>query len=125
VKVACRVFMSTAIFALVLAVGYWVVAHEPAGTTLLLAMAIVLAIVAVYLRFPERDARLWGDDPSATPRDAAGERVGTYVLHSPVPFWCGIALTAVALGLVVTPAAAGVGIIALCFLGCLAIVRSR
>jgi hypothetical protein len=118
-------FVSSAVFAATIAVVYWFLAHEPAGTTLLAFMAAALLVVAGYMFFAERDADLYADKPDATMADAAGEHVGTYVTHSPAPFWIGVALTGVMLGLVVSPAAAGLGIVALCLLGALMIVRSR
>jgi hypothetical protein len=68
---------------------------------------------------------LYADRQDATPADARGERIGTFVLHSPAPFWIGLAFAGAMIGLVVSPAAAGLGLVALCFLGVLMIVRSR
>lgn len=119
------IFVSTALFTILLAVAYWIVAHEPAGTTLLGFMAGALLVVALYSAVAQRDADLYSDKKDATPADAAGEHVGTYVVHSPAPFWIGIAVAALALGLVVAPAIAGIGIIALMLLGALMILRSR
>lgn len=118
-------FVSSAVFAATIAIVYWLLAHEPAGTILLGFMAVALSVVALYMTFAERDADLYADKPGATMRDAAGEHVGTYITHSPIPFWIGIALTAIVLGFVVAPAAAGLGIVALLVLGGLLIVRSR
>jgi hypothetical protein len=118
-------FISSAIFAATIAVAYWFIAREPAGTMLLGFMAAALTVVALYMIFAERDADLYADDKDATAADAAGEHDGTYVTHSPAPFWIAVALTGVVLGLVVAPAAAGLGIVALCLLGALMIVRSR
>lgn len=119
------VFVVAALFTGVLAVSYWFVVHEPAGTTLLVFMTAALATVAVYMFFAQREANLYADNPNATMREAAGEHVGTFVTQSPAPFWIGIALTAIVLGFVVSPAAAGLGIVALLFLVGLMIVRSR
>ncbi len=124
-KTGLMVFVSSAIFTATIAVVYWFVAHEPAGTTLLGFMAAALTVVALYMVFAERDADLYADKKEATPGDAAGEHVGTYVTHSPAPFWIAVALSGVVLGIVVAPAAAGLGIVALCLLGALMIVRSR
>ena len=124
-KIGLGLFVSSAVFAIVIAIAYWLIAHEPAGAMLLGCMAAALSVVALYMVFAERDARLFADDEQATMADAAGERVGTYVTHSPAPFWIGIALGGLVLGLVVSPAAAGLGIVALLFLGALLIVRSR
>ena len=124
-KTGLLLFISSAIFAGTIALVYWLVAHEPAGTTLLAFMCAALIVIALYMIFAERDADLYADKPDATMREAAGEHVGTYVTHSPAPFWIGVALTGVMLGFVVSPAAAGLGIIALFLLGALMIVRSR
>jgi hypothetical protein len=123
--IALRLFLSSAAFTAVLAVSYWLVAHEPAGTVLLSFMTAALLVIAVYMFFAERNAGLFADNENATPADARGERIGAFVLHSPAPFWIGVALAGLMLGLVVAPAAAGLGIVALCFLGALMIVRSR
>jgi len=125
VKTALGLFLSSAIFAATIAIVYWFIAHEPAGTMLLGFMAAALTVVALYMFFAERDADLYADKKDATMADAAGEHVGTYITHSPAPFWIGVALTGVMLGLVVSPAAAGLGIVALFLLGGLLIVRSR
>lgn len=119
------VFIVAALFTGALAVAYWFIAHEPAGTMLLGFMTAALATVAIYMFFAEREADLYADRPNATMKEAAGEHVGTYVTHSPAPFWIGIAIAAIALGLVTAPAAAGLGLVALLFLICLMVVRSR
>ena len=124
-KTALLLFVSSALFTGTLAVAYWFIAHEPAGTTLLGFMTAALLVIAGYMVFAERDADLFADKDDATMADAAGEHVGTFVTHSPAPFWIGVALTGVMLGFVVSPAAAGLGIVALMFLGALMIVRSR
>jgi hypothetical protein len=125
VKTALGLFLSSAIFTGTIAVVYWFIAHEPAGTMLLGFMSAALTVVALYMFFAERDADLYADKKDATMADAAGEHVGTYITHSPAPFWIGVALTGVMLGLVVSPAAAGLGIVALFLLGGMLIVRSR
>ena len=124
-KTALVLFVSSAVFTGVIATVYWFVAHEPAGTMLLGFMTAALTVVALYMIFAERDADLYADKKDATPAEAAGEHVGTYVTHSPAPFWIGVALSGLVLGLIVAPAAAGLGIVALCLLGGLMIVRSR
>ncbi len=124
-KTALVLFISSAVFTGVIGTFYWFVAHEPAGTMLLGFMTAALAVVALYMIFAERDADLYSDRKNATMADAAGERVGTYITHSPIPFWIGLALMGVLLGFVVAPAAAGLGIIALLLLGALLVVRSR
>jgi len=123
--IALRLFFSSAAFTAVLGTSYWLVAHEPAGTVLLGFMTAALLVIGIYMIAAERNAGLSADREDATPADARGERIGAFVLHSPAPFWIGVALAGLMLGLVVAPAAAGLGMVALCFLGALMIVRSR
>jgi hypothetical protein len=123
--IALRLFVSSAAFTGVLGIAYWLTSHEPAGAVLLAFMTAALLVIAVYMFFAERNAGLFADRENATPAEARGERVGTFVLHSPAPFWIGLALMGLLMGLVVAPAAAGLGVIALLFLGALMIVRSR
>lgn len=123
--VARSLFISSALFTGTIAVVYWLLTHEPAGTTLLAFMCAALIVVALYMFFAERDADLYADDGDATMAQAAGEHVGTFITHSPAPFWIGVALSCLLLGLVVSPAAAGLGIVALFLLAGLLVVRSR
>lgn len=118
-------FISSALFSATIATVYWLLAREPAGTILLGFMAAALTVVALYMTFAERDADLYADKRDATMREAAGEHVGTYITHSPVPFWIGVALTGIMLGFIVSPVAAGLGIVALFLLAALLVVRSR
>lgn len=124
-KIALGLFVSSATFTTVLAVAYWFVTREPAGTTLLSFMTAALLVIAGYIFFAEREADLLADKERATMAEARGEHVGTFVVHSPVPFWAGLSIFAVVLGLVVAPAAAGLGAVVVLFLGALMIVRSR
>ena len=124
-KTALGLFVSSAIFSGTIAMTYYFLTREPAGTTLLGFMAAALIVVALYMAFAERDANLYADKKDATMREAAGEHVGTYVTRSAAPFWIGVALTGALLGFVVSPAAAGLGIVALFVLVGVLIVRSR
>jgi hypothetical protein len=124
-KVGLRLFLSSMAFAIVIALAYWFIAHEIAGTFLLGFMAFALAVIAGYMIVAEREADLWGDRPEANQRDAAGQIVGTYSIRSPLPMWAGLALTCVLLGLIVSPSLAALGIVALLVAGALFIVQSR
>jgi hypothetical protein len=123
--IALRLFLSSAAFGIAISAAYWSIAHEPAGTTLLVFMTAALLVIAGYLFFVERSADLLADDPNATMAEGQGEHVGTFVLHSPAPFWIGLSVMGLLIGLVVAPAAAGLAGFALLFLGALMIVRSR
>lgn len=124
-KSARALFGCAALFAATIAVVYGVRTHEAAGTTLLGFLAAALTVLTIYVTIAERDAGLYADKPDATMAEAAGEHVGTFIVHSPIPFWIGLALTGIVLGAVVAPVAAGLGIIALLLLGALLVVRSR
>ena len=124
-KIGLRLFLSSAGFGIVIAIAYWLVAHEITGTFLLAFMAFALAFVAGYMIVAEREADLWGDKGDAKQSDAAGELVGTYSIRSPLPIWAAGAITAVALGLVVSPTLSALGVIAALIVGALFIVQSR
>lgn len=124
-KISRMLFVSSALFSTAIGLAYWLITREAAGTTLLAFMTAALAVIAGYMFFAERDARLFGDKPDATMSDAAGENVGTYVTHSPIPFWIGLSVAATAVGLVLTPASVAYGAGIVLFLGALLIVRSR
>jgi hypothetical protein len=123
VRTAKIVFLSSATFSTLIAVVYWYLSREPAGTMLLGFMAA--AFVAVFMQFTEGEAKLFGDMGDATMQDAAGEQVGTYITHSPAPFWIAVALAAMAIGLVIAPAAVALGAVAIFGLIVYMIVRSR
>jgi hypothetical protein len=57
--------------------------------------------------------------------EAAGQIGGSYSIRSPLPFWTGLALTAVLLGLVISPVLATLGIIAVLALGAAFLLQSR
>jgi hypothetical protein len=122
--VGLRLFISSAVFGIVIAVAYWLVAREPAGTMLLGFMAFGLSFVAGYMIVAEREADLWGDQPQADNAEAAGEVVGSYSVRSPLPIATAAALTCIGIGLVVSPTVAALGVIAVLALGALFIVQS-
>ncbi len=119
-----QLFLSSGAFAIVIAVAYWLLARESAGTLLLGFLAFALSIMAAYMIVAEREADLWGDDAQADNSAAAGEVVGTYSIRSPLPIASAAALTCVGLGLVVSPTIAVMGVIAIFALGALFIVQS-
>lgn len=123
--VGLRLFLSSMSFAIVIALAYWFVAHEIAGTFLLGFMAFALAVIAGYMIVAEREADLWGDQPDATHREAAGHAIGTYSIRSPLPVWAGLAVTCMLLGLVLSPTLAALGLIGVLAAGALFIVQSR
>ena len=123
--IGLRLFISSAAFAIVIAVAYWLIAHEIVGTFLLGFMAFALIFVAGYMVVAEREADLHGDRDDAKVSDGAGELVGTFTTRSPLPIWTALAVTCIGLGLVVSPTLAGLGVIAALVLGAFFIVQSR
>jgi VIT1/CCC1 family predicted Fe2+/Mn2+ transporter len=73
----------------------------------------------------EREADLVGDEPDATNASAAGELVGTYTIRSPLPIGAAFAITAAAVGLVVSPTIAILALLATLVFGALFIMQSR
>ncbi len=124
-KVGLWLFVSSMTFAIVIALAYWFIAHEIAGTFLLGFMAFALAVIAGYMIAAEREADLWGDRADANQREASGQVIGTYSIRSPLPVWAGLALTCVLLGLVISPTLAALGIVAVLVVVALFIVQSR
>ena len=123
--IGLRLFISSAVFAIVIAVAYWLVAHEIVGTFLLAFMAFALIFIAGYMIVAEREADLHGDRDDAKVSDGAGEVVGTFTTRSPLPIWTALAVTCIGLGLVVSPTLAGLGVVAALVLGAFFIVQSR
>jgi hypothetical protein len=123
-KVGLRLFLSSSAFAIVIAVVYWLLAREPAGTILLGFLAFALSFIAGYMIVAEREADLCGDDATGDNNRSAGEVVGSYAIRSPLPIASAAALTCVGLGLVVSPTIAVMGVIAILALGTLFIVQS-
>ena len=71
-----------------IAVVYWFLTSEPAGTLLLLGTAATLGLIAWYLvrrRGAAADRLAPEDDPDAEPRDAAGTPVGSFPFSSVWP----------------------------------------
>ena len=123
--VGLRLFLSSMSFAIVIALAYWFIAHEIAGTFLLGFMAFALAVIAGYMIVAEREADLWGDRGDANQREASGQIIGTYSIRSPLPVWAGLALNCVLLGLVISPTIAALGILAVLVVVAFFIVQSR
>jgi di/tricarboxylate transporter len=82
--IGLRLFISSAVFAIVIAVAYWRVAHEIVGTFLLAFMAFALVFVAGYMIVAEREADLHGDRDDSGPRDRLRAGAGS-VLHRAEP----------------------------------------
>lgn len=92
-----RTFVVVAGYLVAIAIVYWFLTYERAGTLLLLGTAAMLALLAWYV------VRRGGtateppapeDDPDAEPRDAAGTPVGSFPFSSvwPIVFVVGVVI---------------------------------
>jgi hypothetical protein len=125
VTIGLRLFISSAVFGIVIAVAYWTTSREIIGTFLLGVMAFGLSFVAGYMIVAEREADLIGDKKEARIEDGAGELVGTYTIRSPLPLGTALAITCVFLGAVISPTIAILGILVTLGFGALFILQSR
>ncbi|MGH2573674.1 MAG: aa3-type cytochrome oxidase subunit IV [Actinomycetota bacterium] len=77
-RTATKVLVASAAFGGVIAVAYWLVAYEIAGTIFLAAMGASLLLAATFAARWARGEPPPQDRPGARPADAAGERVGPF-----------------------------------------------
>lgn len=110
-----RLFVSSALFGVAIAVVYWLCSHNPDGTLLLGLMAAALTFAAGYMYVAEREARLIGDRADATNADAGGERLGVFTVASRWPIVVAFGAFALLAGLAIFPALAVAGLIVLLF----------
>jgi hypothetical protein len=115
VKVGFRLFVSSALFGIAIAVVYWYSSHDPTGTMLLGLMAAALIFAAGFMLVAEREADLAADKPRAAPSDEAGMNVGTFTLRSPWPIVAALGGWLFLFGLVLLPAFAVLGFGALAY----------
>lgn len=80
-----RVLGAAAAFLLAVAIVYWFVTYEYAGTFLLGVMAVGLLFAAGYLAAASRGARYPADQPDLRPEDAAGGHIGSFAAASTWP----------------------------------------
>ena len=123
--VGLRLFLSSATFAITIAIAYWFTSREIIGTFMLGVMAFGLSFVAGYMIVAEREADLIGDENNATIKAGAGELVGTYTVTSPLPLGSALAVTLIGLGIVVSPVIAVLGVLAVLAFGALLVIQSR
>ena len=98
-----RVLGAAAAFLLLVAIVYWFVTYEYAGTFLLGVMAGGLLFAAVYLAAASRGGRYPADQPDLRPEDAAGERLGAFAAASIWPIVLAGGVLVVLAGLVYGP----------------------
>jgi hypothetical protein len=80
-----RVLLGAAAFSLAVSGIYWFMSYEPAGSLMLLTMAVGLFVAAVYMALLRRHSAVTGDRQEADPAGAAGEPIGVFASHSSWP----------------------------------------
>ena len=100
-----KTFVAVAGYLVAIAVVYWFLTSERAGTLLLLGTAVMLGLVAVFIvrrggAAAENPAP--EDDADAEPRDAAGTPIGSFPFSSAWPIVLVAAFVVMALGILYT-----------------------
>jgi hypothetical protein len=109
-----KMFAAMAAFLAGIAIVYWFISYEEAGTVLLGFGAMTSGIVAGYaarrgsLRAPNAAAE---DRPDARPDELAGEEIGSFPLSSPWPLVFAVAMVFVGAGLLYALVLLPVGVI--------------
>ncbi len=105
-KIGVRLFLSSMIFAIVIATIYGATTHDIVGIIFLGAMALALIIVATFIVIAEREANLAGDRDSLSPAETAGEEMGVFTLESYWPILAAAGTAVFVLGIVFVPGVA-------------------
>jgi hypothetical protein len=100
VRTATKVLVASGLFGGVIAVVYWFVAYEIAGTIFLAAMAASLFFAAAFAARGARGTVPAEDRPLATPEEAAGEEVGPFPEGSLWPVFLGAGSLLLVVGLI-------------------------
>ena len=118
-RTGARIFAGAAVFSFVVAVVYWFVTYEPAGTTLLGAMGLATSALAVYAADRARRSTPAEDRRDATPEDGADE-VWVVPTATAVPVLLAGSLALAGAGVVFGSAVLALGLI--CALLCLIVM---
>ncbi|MFN2528021.1 MAG: cytochrome c oxidase subunit 4 [Candidatus Baltobacteraceae bacterium] len=114
-KAGRSVFISSAVFSVIIAAVYWMSSHHPGGSILLGFMGAAMVFVAGFMFVVQREANLSSDRKSVDYKETAGMEVGTFTLQTVWPFLGAVALFTLIVGAVWSPFVAGIGFIALLF----------
>jgi hypothetical protein len=104
-KIGVRLFISSMVFAIVIATIYGFTTHDVVGIVFLGAMALALIVVAGFIVVAEREADLAGDRDSLSPAEAEGEEMGVFTLESYWPILAAAGSAVLVLGTVFLPGA--------------------
>ncbi|MBC5810417.1 MAG: cytochrome c oxidase subunit 4 [Candidatus Eremiobacteraeota bacterium] len=98
-----RLFVSSAVFGIVIAIVHWFSSRDYDGTILLGVMATALAFAASYMFVAEREAQLVGDRKDASNADVKGERLGVFTVATPWSLLAAFGACLLLIGLAVFP----------------------
>ena len=113
-KTFVRIFMSSAIFGIVILIVYIFVAHaEAAGTVLLGMLAVALIFAMVYALVAEREANLEGDKKETSMQQWAGDDLGVYTPRSAWPLLVAVCVALGLLAMLWSPVIALLALVAL------------
>jgi hypothetical protein len=113
-KTFVSVLLSSSAFGFLIAIVYWFVSREPAGTILLGIVGIALAFATAWAVIAEREAGLVGDRESGRTPEYAGEEIGIFTGSSGWPPLVAVCALGVVLGLMWSPlvaAASSIGML--------------
>lgn len=99
-KVEGRLFASGVVFYTIVAIAYWLLSHEPAGTTALALTAGLAALISFYLVVTGRRIGLRPEDRVDGEIDEATGELGFFSPHSWWPLMVAGGGAIVALGIV-------------------------
>lgn len=99
-KTAIGLFAFSALFGAAIALTYWLIAREPAGTILLGLMAAALSLTATYALLAERKAKVEGDGKGAMRVD---DDLGIFTQHSAWPILLALAAAMSLVGILWSP----------------------
>lgn len=124
-KTGIVLFISSAIFGLLISGIYWLSARDPTGTVLLGIMAAALVFGACYMLLAERHANLTGDRPDAAPGDERGVHIGVFTTRSPWTVLCAAGGALIVWGLAISWTLTAVGFAVLAYAVARLIMESR
>jgi hypothetical protein len=102
-RTAVQLFVSSMIFAVVIAALYWMTTHDIIGVVFLGIMALALIIVASYIFRAEREANLAADSADIHPAEVAGENLGAFSFESYWPIVAALGSAMLLSGIVLLP----------------------
>ena len=102
-KIAVRLFLSSMIFAIVIAGAYAWATKDLVGSVLLITMAIAMLVLAIFTVVAEKEANLASDSQETPSSALAGENLGVFSLESYWPVMGAAGTVLLVMGVVFLP----------------------